>query len=104
MSGTSQSQTAKTVDDNDIDEYQCIPTLIDADDLKRFNDAAQRAFHDWIEAGQVQAKARERGDREGEERAKRAAQRNEMIYDQAARSLATQVNAVLAKVQLGFQR
>lgn len=78
--------------------------MIDASDLKPFSDAAQQAFKDWIEAGQVQARARERGDVAGEARAKATADRSEKLYDQAARSLATQVNAVLAKVGLEHRK
>lgn len=77
--------------------------MIDADDLKASSDAAQKAFHDWIEAGKVQAKARELLDVTGEARAKAAAERCEKIYDLAARDLATRVNAVLAKVELGYR-
>lgn len=77
---------------------------IKTDDLKPLNDAAQKAFRDWIEAGDVQAKARERRDVEGEKRAKAAAGRYEKIYDQAARSLAAQVNSVLARVGLEYRQ
>lgn len=77
--------------------------VIDAADLKPLSDAAQKAFQDWIKAGRAQALARERGDVVGEDRARRAAQQNEMIYNVAARDLATHVNAVLAKHQLGYR-
>lgn len=78
--------------------------MIDAEDLKTLSDAAQKAFQDWIESGQAQARARERGDGAGEVRSKATAEWNEKLYNQAARSLATQVNVVLAKVGLGYPR
>ncbi|MBU4636283.1 hypothetical protein AB4P91_08910 [Pseudomonas sp. B21128] len=74
-------------------------TMIDMDQLKPASDAAQMAFQEWIEAGKVQARARERGDVVGETRAKATAERNEKLYDQAARSLATQVHAAIGKAE-----
>jgi hypothetical protein len=73
--------------------------MIDTDQLKPFSDAAKMAFQEWIEAGKVQAKARERGDAVGEMRAKATAERNEKLYDQATRNLATQVYAVIGKAE-----
>jgi hypothetical protein len=73
--------------------------MIDTDQLKPYDEAAQEAFKSWLATGPAIKEAEARRDEEGARRAREAATLNERKYDLAARALAMHLHKVISKAE-----